>query len=85
MRDHPPTPPPGTKCPAVAEVDDVARATERPIAAHSSAAAAIQPVSRFDSTRHTLADGPGDALGTGLAGRGSRGVAGSFSFTMTLL
>jgi hypothetical protein len=37
---------------AVAE-GDIARATESPIAAHTSAAVTIQPV-RFDSNRRTL-------------------------------
>ena len=48
----PAKPPPGTKFADVAE-GDVARATESPIAAHSSAAATIHPLLLFNSDRRT--------------------------------
>jgi hypothetical protein len=49
----PAKPPPGTKLADVAE-GDVARATESPIAAQSSAAATIHPLLLFNSDRRTV-------------------------------
>jgi hypothetical protein len=49
----PAKPPPGTKLADVAE-GDVTRATESPIAAHSSAAATIHPLLLFNSDRRTV-------------------------------
>jgi hypothetical protein len=49
----PAKPPPGTKLADVAE-GDVTRATESPIAAHSSAAAKIHPFLLFSSDRRAL-------------------------------